>query len=382
LCDDFSKEVTRLQYRAIKTKLKVNDCQATLMAQHAGLGRWVWNWALRLWEEAYKVGLKPNAAKLKKLFTNHIKPQHEWMNGLSSRVYQYAFQHLGEAFNRFFKGLAKYPNFKKKGLHDSFTLDATPRQIKLTGVRHKLPVIGWVRTHETLAECQTKKVTISREADGWYLSFHIEFEPKETPKNREIVGVDLGINSLATLSSGIVFPNLKPYRSALKRLAKLQRNVSRKTTGSKNRAYAITKLARQHQRVANIRKDALHNITSYLAKNHGTVVIEDLHIAGMLKNHPLAQSIADVAFGEFRRQLEYKCQWYGAKLLVVSRFFPSSQLCSGCGYQQKMPLHVRTFDCRECGLSINRDLNASINLENAAGYVVSASRRGAADSPG
>jgi putative transposase len=369
--------VVNLEYRAIKTKLKLNDRQATLMAQHAGFGRWVWNWALRLWDEAYQAGLKPNAAKLKKLFTNHVKPEYEWMSKLSSRVYQYVFQHLGEAFNRFFKGLSKYPNFKKKGLHDSFTLDATPRPIQLGGIKHKLPVIGWVRTQEAIPECQTKKVTISREADGWYLSFHREFEPEVTDKNREVVGVDLGINSLATLSSGIVFPNLKPYRQALKRLARFQRSVSRKVKSSQNRKKSINRLARQYQRVANIRKDTLHKITSYIAKNHSVVVIEDLNVAGMLKNHHLAQSLADVGFGEFRQKLEYKCQWYGAKLVIVNRFFPSSQLCSCCNqtledsltlrYQQKMPLHVRKFDCPKCGLSIDRDLNASINLENAVG---------------
>jgi putative transposase len=227
-------------------------------------------------------------------------------------------------------------------------------------------------------ECQTKKVTITREADGWYLSFHLRQQPEEIPKDREIVGIDLGINSLATLSSGIVFPNLKPYQSALKRLQRLQRSVTRKVKGSNNRKEAVNLLARQqtledsltlrYQRVANIRRDAIHKITTYLAKNHGTVVIEDLWVSAMLKNHHhLAQSIADVAFGEFRRQLEYKCQWYGAKLVIVNRFFPSSQLCSGCGHRQKMPLHIRTYDCPECGLSIDRDLNASINLENAVG---------------
>jgi putative transposase len=273
--------------------------------------------------------------------------------------------------------LSKYPNFKKKGLHDSFTLDATPRPIKLGGIKHKLPVIGWVRTHEPIPECQTKKVTISREANGWYLSFYVEVEPELTVKHREVVGIDLGVNTLATLSSGIVFPNLKPYARALKQLARLQRSLSRKVKGSQNRKKAINRLARQqtledsltlrYQRVANIRKDALHKLTSYIAKNHSVVVIEDLNVAGMLKNHCLAQSIADVGLGEFRRQLEYKCKWYGAKVVIVDRFFPSSQLCSRCNHQQKMPLHVRTMNCPKCGLSIDRDLNASINLENAVG---------------
>ncbi len=128
-----------------------------------------------------------------------------------------------------------------------------------------------------------------------------------------------------------------------------------------------------HRKVANIRKDALHKLTTYLAKNHGRVVIEDLNVSGMLANHKLAKSIADQGFYEFRRQLEYKTQWYGSELVVVDRFFPSSKTCSRCGHVQDMPLHLRTYDCPECGLSIDRDLNASINLRDAVGLTVNAS---------
>ncbi|RQH20438.1 RNA-guided endonuclease InsQ/TnpB family protein, partial [Okeania hirsuta] len=162
----------------------------------------------------------------------------------------------------------------------------------------------------------------------------------------------------------------------------LQRQVSRKVKHSSNWYKAVVKLGKQHRRVANIRKDALDKLTTYLSKNHGTVVIEDLNVSGMLANHKLAKSIADQGFYEFRRQLEYKCQWYGCELVVVDRFFPSSKTCSNCGHVQDMPLNIRTYDCPECGLSIDRDLNASINLRNAVSLTVDACGRSAADSSG
>lgn len=383
-------------YKAFKTKLNLNNRVATLMAQHAGYARWVWNWGLALWGEAYRTGLKPNANKLKKLFTSHTKPEYAWMSKLSSRVYQYVFINLGEAFNRFFKGLAKYPRFKKKGRADSFTLDNGGKPILLTGIRNKLPFVGWVSTYEPLPSCETKKVTISRQADGWYISFHYSFDRIETHKEHDKVGVDLGINALATLSTGTVFQSIKPLKNALHKLARLSKSLSRKQKCSKNREKAREQVARLHQRVANIRRDTLNKITTFIAKNHGNIAIEDLNVSGMLANSKLARSIADQGFYEFRRQLEYKCSWYGSSLVVVDRFYPSSQLCSNCGHQQKMPLSVRQYDCPHCNMSIHRDLNASINLSawvgevpsptaamsKAVGYTVSICGRGAADSPG
>ena len=354
-----------MHYKAIKTKLKLNNCQSTLMAKHAGFSRWVYNWGLRLWSEGYLEGLKLSANALKKVFTNYVKPQFYWMSELSSRVYQYAFLNLGDAFKRFFKKLGGYPNFKRKGVHDSFTIDNCGKPIKVGGLRHKLPFIGWVKTHEPLPEFITKKVTISRQAGDWYLSFHVEvLDLAPTPKSVDVVGVDLGLNSLATLSTGVVFPNLKPYRQAKQKLARLQRSVSRKLKGSANRRLAVLKLARQHRVVASIRNDVIHKITTHLAQNHSQIVIEDLNVKGLLKNHKLAGAIADCGFGQFRRQLEYKCAKYGSELLIADRFYPSSQLCSCCGYGQKMPLKIRVYDCLNCGLSIDRDLNAAINLCN------------------
>ena len=350
--------------KGFRTKLDLNNKLATVMARHAGYARWVWNWGLALWSEAYKEGLKHNANKLKKLFTNHVKPTYGWMSEVSSRVYQYAFINLGEAHTRFFKKLGDKPVFKKKILHDSFTVDNCGKPIRLGGLKHKLPFIGCVKTYEPLPECVTKKVTISREADSWYISFTFEYEPVIAQPIVGVVGVDLGINALATLSTGVVFPSLKPYRQAKQQLARMQRQLSRKVKGSKNRNKARIKLARKHSQVANIRRDYLHKITTYIAKNHSTVVIEDLNVSSMMANHKLAAAIADMGFYEFHRQLEYKCQWYGTSLLTVDRFYPSTKLCSGCGHKQDMPLKARQYDCPNCNLSLNRDLNASINLSN------------------
>ncbi|NEP85655.1 MAG: IS200/IS605 family element transposase accessory protein TnpB [Okeania sp. SIO2C2] len=374
--------------KSIRTKLKLNNKQKTMMAQHAGYSRWCYNWGLSLWNAAYKDGYKPNARKLREVFTNHTKPLYPWMKNLSSRVYQYAFPsecfptgcyananiHLGETFKRFFscgmlpygmlrkrkQGLGKHPRFKKKGQHDSFptecyanTIDNCGKPIKLNGWNHKLPFIGIVRTYEPI-EVATQKITISKQAGSWYLSLAFEFTPTSTPKTTEVVGVDLGVKTLATLSTGVVFPGAKSYRSFEDKLSRLQYLHRNKIIGSANWRAAQLKIAKLHRKIANIRLDTLHKLTTYLAKNHSVVAIEDLNISGMLANHKLAKSIADQGFYEFRRQLEYKTHWYGSELVVVDRFFPSSKTCSNCGHVQDLPLNVRTYDCPDCGISIDR----------------------------
>ncbi len=370
----------RTMQRAFKTQLKLNNKQKTLMAQHAGYSRWVWNWALNLWHRADQAGLKPSANKLKKFYTLHVKPQYPWMKTLSSRVYQFAFLHLGEAFSRFFKGLAKRPKFKKKGRHDSFTLDNCGRVMELNGTRLKLPFIGWVSTYEPIPEIQTKRLTISRVANSWYISVSYEFEPDRDVKNRDYLGVDLGVKVLATCSDGTVFPNPRAYKKAHKKLARLQREFSRRQMGSKNRQKAQLKLARAHQRVANISTDAIHKLTSVLCKNHAVICVEDLNVSGMMKNQKLAAAVADSALYEIRRQIEYKADWYGSELVFADRFYPSTKTCSNCGHIQEMPLKERTFDCEACDRVRDRDLNASLNLKHLAeGYSVIACGVGSAD---
>ena len=241
----------------------------------------------------------------------------------------------------------------------------------------QLPRIGLVRLHEQVASQKLKSVTVSRKASDWYIAFKVEFEPEHMAKGFGRLGVDLGVKNLATLSDGTVYPALKPYRQNKSRLARMQRKLARLKKGGSNRQKTKQKIANLHARISNIRNDATHKLTSHLAKNHSVVVIENLNVRGMMKNHKLAGAIADSGFYEFRRQLEYKCDWYGSQLVVIDRFYPSSQLCStGCGNRQPMPLHLRTYDCQRCSVSLDRDLNAAINIrdysETAASYAVEA----------
>jgi putative transposase len=255
-----------------------------------------------------------------------------------------------------------YPNLKKKGHHDSFTIDAGGKPIPVGGKSIKLPTIGWVKTYEGLPHTTCKSITISRTADGWFLAFPHEQTYEPTVKQHSDVGVDLGVKELATLSTGVVFPNPKHYKTNLEKLRRISRKFSRKKKGSNNRHKAKIQLAKHHAKVANLRKNTLHQITTFLCKNHAKIVVEDLNVSGMLANHKLAQVIADCGFHEFKRQLEYKAKKFGCEIIIASRWYPSSKTCSNCGHVQAMPLKERIYNCESCDYSIDRDLNAAINL--------------------
>lgn len=271
---------------------------------------------------------------------------------------------LSEAWKQAFKKAKKPPKFKKKGRADSFTVDGS---LAVDHFRVKIPVIGWLKTYERLPVGQKpKSFTISRTADRWFISWKIEVEPIDTPKSFDVVGVDLGIKALATLSTGEVFEGAKSYKKYEKKLSRLQWLNRHKIKGSNNWKKAQIQIARLHRKIANIRKDTLHKLTFYLAKNHSKIGIENLNVSGMLGNHNLAKAVANMGFYEFRRQLEYKCELYSSKLVVVDRWFPSSKTCSNCGtMKETLSLSERVFKCEHCGLEIDRDLNASINLEKA-----------------
>jgi putative transposase len=223
-------------------------------------------------------------------------------------------------------------------------------------------------------EFTVKNVTISRTANDWFIGWKTEFDDDalkiEGIENMPEVGVDIGIKTLATLSNGVTFANVKAFKKFKKKLAKAQRKQDKKYNPkskeqSKNYKKASKKVAKIHQKIANVRKDATHKLTTHLAKNHSTVKIEDLNVSGMLKNKRLSSAISDGGFYEFRRQLEYKCAWYGSNLVVIDRFFASSKTCSCCGKVKKdLKLSERIFNCDGCGLSIDRDLNAAINIKN------------------
>jgi putative transposase len=236
----------------------------------------------------------------------------------------------------------------------------------------QLPRLGRLRLKERgylpTSGVRILSATIREQAGHWYVSVLVE-QDQEVPTNTgPVVGVDLGVKTLATLSDGTSEPNPRHLRSALKKLKRLQRAISRKQKGSRNRRKAAQRLGKLHRTVANQRTNTLHQFTSRLAKAKAVVVIEDLHVSGMLKNHHLAQAIGDVGFGEFRRQLTYKAAWYGCQVLVASRWEPSSKTCSGCGWvDEDLTLADRAFRCEQCGLVLDRDLNAAINLAKLAG---------------
>lgn len=208
----------------------------------------------------------------------------------------------------------------------------------------------------------TKSATISRQADRWFISFRFDVEQQES-NNTDVVGVDLGVKALATLSTGEVVLGAKSYKKYEAKLSRMQWLNRHKIIGSANWKKAQMQIARLHRKIANIRSCTLHKLTTLLAKNHGTVVIEDLNVSGLLANHKLAKVIADMSFFEFRRQLTYKCELYGSKLVVVDRWFPSSKTCSNCGTKKEtLGLDERVFECGHCGFVLDRDLNAAINL--------------------
>lgn len=277
---------------SFKTELKLNNQQKTLMAKHAGVARHAYNWGLATCFQALENQEKlPTAIDLHKKLVAEIKPIYGWYYEVSKCAPQQALRNLAAAFkNWWIHKHTKKPRFKKKGQKDRFYLE---RSIRISGNKIKLPRIGWVKVYERLPTIKPKNVTISRHADKWLISFKYELDKPNTHKTRKSIGVDLGINSLATCSDGTVFKNRKAYRKHKRKLARLQRSLSRKEKRSKNRQKARIKLARQHKRVSQIRIDAIHKLTSWLAKNHSEIVIENLNVSGMLKNHRLASAVAE-----------------------------------------------------------------------------------------
>ena len=358
---------------SIKVELIPNNKQITTFKKASGVARHAYNWANAIFKDTLRLrstdkSLKlPSSIDLHKRLVADVKTFNPWYYQTNKNVPQQAIKDLRTAWDRFFKKLAQQPRFKKKGKQDSFYLESGSKakpMIKNDGKRVKLPSIGWVRLTEALPVRATHNCVISRTADKWFIAIKYEVEKPNIEADRPSVGVDIGIKELAVCSNGKVFNNPKAYRRMSKRLKHLQRRLSKKNNGSNNRKKAVSKLAKLHARIANIRKDAIHKLTTYLAKNHSIIKIEDLNVKAFLKNHKLAGAIADCGMYEFKRQLEYKTEKFSSQLILVDRMFPSSQICSNCGkHRHKMPLFERVYLCPECGHRSDRDLNASKNIE-------------------
>ena len=364
--------------RAYKAELDLNNTQKTACARHAGAARYAFNWGLACKLEAFATGEKtPSAIDLHRELNAIKKTELPWLYQVSKCAPQEALRDLDKAFGHFFRRAQEkkagkkvkvgFPRFKsKKNGLGSFRLTGAIYIFERT---IQLPRLGSLRLKEPgylpLTGAHILNATISEKAGHWFVSVQVEIEyPDPASEPKPVAGVDLGINHMAQVSDGMVFENPRVLKSALTRLKRLQRVVSRRQKGSANRKKAVKQLAKVHLQVANIRKDALHKATTLLTRTKSAIVIENLNVSGMLQNHHLAQAIADVGMYEFRRQLEYKGAWYGCKVQLADRFYPSTKRCSQCGrVKLAMNLGEREYRCEDCGLRIDRDLNAAINLE-------------------
>lgn len=395
---------------AHRIRLDPTPDQVDYFGRACGTARRVWNWALDEWNRQYAAGGRPNAHALKRQF-NAIKytdPNwldangQPWLKTMHRDSHAQPFTYLGKAWAKFFKDVkagqeAHTPQFKKKGkCPDSFYL--ANDKFRLDGRCAVLPKVGAVMLCETLRfEGRIMGASVRREADHWFLSVQVAVPDAQALCRRSghgVVGVDLGLKAAATLSSGESLQAPKPLKGALRRLKLRGRRLSRKLTAAKklagimgaipkgtrlpvsaNRKKASRALARLHARIARIRADFLHKLTTRLCRENQTVVIEDLNVKGMMANERLARAISDVGFAEFRRQVTYKAVRYGGTLVVAPRFYPSSKLCStpGCGWKKHdLTLKEREWTCPCCGRTHERDHNAALNLERLATVVTSA----------
>jgi putative transposase len=348
---------------AHKIRLDPTAKQEGAFVRACGVARFSFNWALARWNDLYQAGEKPCGAMLKREWNDLKREQFPWVYESPKNANDQPFADLDTAFRRFFKGLAKRPRFKKKGVHDAFYV--ANDKLRLDGKRVRLPVIGWVRMRETLRfEGRVLSARVNREADQWHLSVQVELAEDLPPsQGTGAVGVDVGLTHFATLSTGEKIDHPKALASNLKRLQRLSRQVSRKQRGSKNREKAKMKVARLHLRIGNIRRDFLHKLTTRLVRENQVIVAEKLHVRGMVRNRHLSRAISDSGWSEFRRQLVYKGELYGVEVILADRFYPSSKTCSGCGsVKDKLSLGERTYVCADCGLMMDRDENAARNL--------------------
>ena len=357
--------------RAHKIELVPTLEQETYFRKACGTSRFAYNWGLQRWNEMYAAGEKPNVFELKKELNAIKGEQFPWMYDVTKCAPEAALADLGTAFTNWFRDVhrkggrrAKRPTFKRKGrCRDSFYVSNDQFVIESHQIR--LPHIGFVPMREELRfQGRILSATVSREADRWFAAVQVDVEATPVQcENQAPVGVDLGILHAATLSTGKHYDAPKSLGKHLKKLRRLSRSLSRKEQGSRNRQKAKMRVARLHRRIANIRRDWTHKLTTNLTRRYGVIALEDLAVANLMQNRHLARAIADVGLGELRRQLEYKAPLRGGQVVFVDRFFPSSKTCRRCGVRNdRLALADRTFVCPACGYTDDRDLHASRNI--------------------
>lgn len=363
--------------RAFKYRFYPTDAQAAGLSRTFGCVRKVYNLALAARADAWTRQERMGYGQTSALLTTWKRTEElAYLAEVSSVPLQQALRHLQSAFAGFWGKRAKYPRFKSKRKSRAsaeYTRSAfryADGHLTLAKMAEPLDIV-WSRPLPAGAAPST--VTVSRDSAGrWFVSLLCEDTPAPMPATTNAVGIDVGLTVLATLSTGEKIPNPRHERRERDRLARAQRALARKEMGSKNRAKARTRVARIHALIADRRRDHLHKLTTRLVRENQTLVIEDLTVKNLLRNHTLARAVSDAGWRELRSMLEYKAAWYGRVLVTTDRWFPSTRLCSVCGTSaDTMPLHVREWTCENCGTTHDRDGNAAINLL-AAGLAVAA----------
>jgi putative transposase len=381
-------------HQAFRFALDPTPTQRRHLRSHCGAARFAFNWGLALVKDrldghqAHEISTVPWTLPALRREWNQVK--HEvapWWAENSKEAYSSGLEALARALKNWSSARAiprpgrrvGFPRFKKKGRgHESCRFTTGPIRVEPDRHHVTLPRLGTIRTHESTRKLARKvehgtarilSATVSCRADRWFVAFTVEVERNSNVNGgrKAVVGVDAGVHHLAVLSTGEIIENPRPGQSHLRKLKRLNRELARRRSGSRRRTATRHRLASLHARAAHVRQDHLHKLTTRLATQHDVIVVEQLNVAGMLRNRPLARAVADTSMAELRRLLGYKTAWYGSKVLVADPWFPSSKTCSACGHvKAKLGLAERVYVCDSCGLKTDRDLNAARNLAQLA----------------
>lgn len=354
--------------KAYKFRLYPNEEQKKYLAKTFGCTRFIYNKMLAERIKSYEENKDLDIKTIKYPRPAQYKNEFDWLKEVDSLALANAQMNLDKAYKNFFRDKSVgFPKFKKKSNTNKYTTNNQNGTIYIENNHIKVPKLKSMIKIEQHRQFDglTKSCTISQlPSRKYFISILVETEIIELSKIDKKIGVDLGIKEFAITSDGVFFSNSKYLKKSEKRLAKRQKDSSRKQKGSNNRRKAKIKVAKIHEKISNQRRDFLHKVSTQLINENQVIVIEDLKVSNMIKNHKLAKSIADASWSEFRRQLEYKAKWYGREIIIAPSNYASSQLCSSCGNKssQTKDLGCRTYICPVCGMIMDRDINASKNL--------------------